>query len=60
LKKITIYTIALTIAALCLAAVLFFMISGHIEKAGPVSIAFFITLAIGFRGYAHLKGWLIR
>lgn len=31
--------------------------SGNIESAGPVLIAFFIALAIGFRGYEGLKGF---
>ena len=42
---------------LCLLAVLLFLLTGHIEKAGPLCIAFFITLAIGCRGYPHLKGF---
>jgi len=57
LKKLSFYTITLALSLLCLLAVVLFLVTGHIEKAGPLCIAFFITLAIGCRGYAHLKGF---
>lgn len=57
MNKINIYKIALAVSAVCLLAVILFAISGRIDRAGPLFIAFFITLAIGFRGYAHLKGF---
>jgi len=57
LKKLSFYTITLALSLLCLLAVVLFLATAHIEKAGPLCIAFFITLAIGCRGYAHLKGF---
>src|SRR6202011_5100832 len=41
----------------CLLALVIFLLTGHIDKAGPLCIGFFIALAIGFRGYTHLKGF---
>ena len=52
-----IYKIALILAALCIVAASFIGISDGIQQAGPFLIVFFIALAIGFRGYAHLKGF---
>ncbi|HWK06976.1 MAG TPA: bile acid:sodium symporter family protein [Puia sp.] len=57
MKKLSFYTITLALSLLCLLAVVLFLATAHIEKAGPLCIAFFITLAIGCRGYAHLKGF---
>ena len=57
MKNITIYKIALGISLLCFLAVLIMFIAGNIAQAGPFFIAFFVTLAIGFRGYDHLKGF---
>ncbi len=51
------YKLALTIAALCLLAALTFTAVGHLAGAGPLYIAFFIALAIGFRGFDQLKGF---
>jgi len=31
--------------------------SGNIGQAGPLYIGFFVALALGFRGYDHLKGY---
>jgi len=33
------------------------IMTGNIEHAGPVLIAFFLALALGFRGYESLKGF---
>src|SRR5690554_6191532 len=33
------------------------VVSGNLSQAGPVIILFFTALAIGFRGYDHLKGY---
>lgn len=52
-----VYKIALGAAAILLITALAFILSGHIETAGPFLIAFFIVLAVGFRGYALLKGY---
>ncbi len=51
------YLMALGGSAVCLIVALIMTLSGHIEEAGPLFIGFFIALAIGFRGYAHLKGF---
>jgi bile acid:Na+ symporter, BASS family len=57
LKQINAYKIALGLAALCFAAALVLTLTGRIALAGPLFIIFFIALAIGFRGYDHLKGF---
>lgn len=51
------YKIVFSIAAICLAIAIIMFISGSAAQAGPLMIAFFILLAIGFRGYASLKGF---
>ena len=51
------YKLALGLAALCLLAALVMAFTGNLHNAGPLFILFFIALAIGFRGYAHLKGF---
>lgn len=57
LKQLNAYKIALGLAALCFLAALVLMFIGQIALAGPFWIIFFIALAIGFRGYDHLKGF---
>lgn len=57
LKKITVYKVALIVAAICLITALVMMMIGNIAEAGPFLIVFFILLAIGFRGFALLKGF---
>jgi len=57
LKQINPYTVALGLAALCLMIGLVLLLSGNTAQAGPLLIAFFIALAIGFRGFSHLKGF---
>ena len=57
LKQINAYKIALGLAAICLAVALVMVLTGRIAWAGPLFIVFFIALAIGFRGYDHLKGF---
>ncbi|WP_089317486.1 bile acid:sodium symporter family protein [Pontibacter ummariensis] len=52
-----VYKIALGLATVCLAAALFLVVTGNTGQAGPFFIAFFAALALGFRGYAHLKGF---
>jgi BASS family bile acid:Na+ symporter len=32
-------------------------LNGNLEQAGPLLIVFFVALAMGFQGYAHLKGF---
>lgn len=53
----TIYQLFLGLAALCLATALILVFNGAIDRAGPLFIGFFIALAIGFRGFTHLKGF---
>ena len=57
LRQLNAYKIALGLAALCFLAALVLMLTGQIALAGPLLIIFFIALAIGFRGYEHLKGY---
>ncbi|THU41132.1 bile acid:sodium symporter family protein [Niastella caeni] len=51
------YKIALPIAVACLIAFIVFTILIDVVFAGPWLIAFFISLSIGCRGYASLKGF---
>jgi len=51
-----IYRIALGLAAICLGAALITAVVGVATFTGPMLIAFFIMLAIGFRGVSQLKG----
>ncbi|OQP61294.1 bile acid:sodium symporter [Niastella vici] len=53
----TISKIALPVAAVCLLGFIVFNIVGSAAFAGPWLIAFFISLSIGFRAYAALKGF---
>lgn len=57
MKKDNAYKLLLGLAALCIVAALIMVFSGNIAQAGPVFIIFFILLAIGFRGFATLKGF---
>jgi len=51
------YRTALTIAILSLVAAVITLINGNTAYSGPLLIAFFILLSIGFRGFASLKGF---
>jgi bile acid:Na+ symporter, BASS family len=57
LKKLNTYTISLGLSLVALVVVLVFLFSGNIDKAGPFFIAFFLFLAIAFRGFPALKGF---
>ena len=57
MKNLNAYKILLGLAILCLLVALFMALNGNIEQAGPFFIAFFLALAVGFRGYDHLKGF---
>jgi bile acid:Na+ symporter, BASS family len=57
LTKLNTYAIALGLAAVCLAAALIMAFAGYLANAGPLFILFFVTLALGFRGFAALKGF---
>jgi BASS family bile acid:Na+ symporter len=56
-NKINIYKVAMGLAALCLVATLAITLITGLAHAGPVLIAFFILLAVGFKGYESLKGF---
>ncbi|MEX2593656.1 MAG: bile acid:sodium symporter family protein [Anditalea sp.] len=53
----TIYQILLGIATICLFVAIIRGLNGNLEQAGPFFIGFFVALALGFRGYEHLKGF---
>ncbi|WKN31441.1 bile acid:sodium symporter family protein [Porifericola rhodea] len=53
----TIYKIMLGIAALSLIAFIVLLILGYGQQTGPFLSIFFLSLAIGFRGYSFLKGF---
>lgn len=55
--KLTIYKILLGLATLSIASGLTMAGFGHLPDAGPFFISFFILLAIGFRGFAGLRGF---
>ncbi|MDB4925077.1 bile acid:sodium symporter family protein [Mucilaginibacter sp.] len=55
MKNTTPYKIALGVSLLCILAALVMAVTGHLADAGPLFVTFFVALAIGFRGYEHLK-----
>jgi BASS family bile acid:Na+ symporter len=57
LKKLNAYSIAAAVAVLCLLAVLVMILTGNKENVGPPLIAFFLALAVSFRGVERLKGF---
>jgi len=52
-----VYKILLSFAFLCLITAIVMSATGNIANAGPLFIAFFVLLAIGFRGFRSLKGF---
>jgi BASS family bile acid:Na+ symporter len=56
LKRISIYNLLLGLSAIFLLAALIIAFSGHISRTGPLFILFFISLAIGVRGYQLVRG----
>lgn len=54
MKKLTFYKSLLILAALCLTGGLVMAVTGFIANAGPLFILFFLTLALGFKGYESL------
>lgn len=57
MKKLTLYTLSLGVAAVSLIVAAIMFLSNNITQAGPFCILFFAGLAIGFRGYPALKGF---
>jgi len=55
LKNLIPYRIALGLAIACILGALVMAVSGNLASAGPLFVVFFVALAIGFRGYEHLK-----
>lgn len=56
MKNITIYSIALGLAALLFLIIIGMAITGHIDQAGLFILGFFALLAFGFNGYEKMKG----
>ena len=52
-----IYKIFLSIAAICLLAAIVMFANDDSAVGGPLLIAFFVLIAISFRGFAALKGF---
>jgi len=55
LKNTTPYKIAIGLALACILAALVMAVMGRLAEAGPLFVVFFVALAIGFKGYEHLK-----
>lgn len=53
----TLYKLLLGLAVLCLLMALYTVLTATFVQAGPYLIAFFLALAISFRGYDKLKGF---
>ncbi len=51
------YKLLLAAAGLCFIVALILIIMGQGAASGPLLIAFFVSLAIGFRGFEALKGF---
>ncbi|MGM9507766.1 bile acid:sodium symporter family protein [Larkinella sp. GY13] len=51
------YKLILGLAGVCLLVALGLMFTGNLPLAGPFLIAFFLAVAIGFRGFENLKGF---
>ncbi|ASO04123.1 bile acid:sodium symporter family protein [Arenibacter algicola] len=58
MKKLNIYSITLVTALVIFLAALITIILGNLAQAGPLLIAFFATLAIGFSGFNALKSYV--
>jgi len=57
MKKISFYSIAITMGVLSLVSALVIAFTGNLKQAGPLFILFFVAVAVGFRGYQSLKGF---
>lgn len=58
MKKQTIYSVSLGIAAALFLIVLIMIVMGEINQAGPLMVAFFVVLAVAFSGYKSLNGYV--
>lgn len=57
MKKMTAHRIAMGFAVMFLIISLVLIFSGNVANAGPPLIAFFVSLAIGVRGFDAVKGF---
>ncbi|WP_429399733.1 bile acid:sodium symporter family protein [Mucilaginibacter lappiensis] len=57
MNSFNIYKIVAGLSVICLLISATFFYRGSIEQVGPFLIAFFVTLAISFRGFTLLKGF---
>lgn len=56
-KNNNVFKLILGLSAVCLLIAIGLFIAGRIASAGPFLIAFFVTAAIGIRGFSSLKGF---
>ncbi|MCJ7467724.1 MAG: bile acid:sodium symporter family protein [Maribacter sp.] len=56
MKKINIFSISIGLSVLLAGIILVMILMGNLDKAGPLCIAFFFALALGFSGYKALNG----
>ncbi|WP_419698615.1 bile acid:sodium symporter family protein [Mucilaginibacter sp. NFX135] len=57
MNNLNIYKTTAGLSAICLLVAGTFFFRGSIEQTGPFLIAFFVALAISFRGFKQLKGF---
>lgn len=53
----TIYKLSAGLSCLCFAIAMFMLSTGNASQAGPAITAFFLLVAVAFRGYEALKGF---
>lgn len=58
MKKPTIYSLSLLLAAILFLVALVMSFMGNLEQAGLIIIAFFAALALGFSGYKSLNNYV--
>jgi BASS family bile acid:Na+ symporter len=56
LKPHAFHKAALFLGGVCLVGAIGLCVAGRLAQAGPLAIAFFVMLGVGFRGYTLLKG----
>ena len=57
MKKQNWYKLLLATAAVCLIASLILLMLGRSAESGPLLVAFFVSLALGVRGFAAFRGF---
>ncbi|WP_066224482.1 bile acid:sodium symporter family protein [Formosa haliotis] len=58
MKKVNIHSVALGLALVLFIVNLVYILSGNLQQAGPLMVLFFCVLAIGFKGYNALSGFV--